>query len=867
MNELVTLTIDGVEVKAPAGQRILWAALGAGIYIPHLCAIREAEPPWGACRLCYVEANGREVAACSQPVAEGMVVKTDTPKVQRLRRTAFELIMISEPANCTACVKHRHCELQQLAVRLRLRLRPTRFEKALRAMPIDDSNPFFIHDPNYCILCGKCVWACRERQGADALDFYGRGLDTIVRPFASFMSPDSHCESCGECIAVCPVASLVPKNLRHPTQEIDTICPYCAVGCGLRLGLDDGAIVSVGGDEESPASRGNLCAKGRFGIIDIVHHPERLTSPLIRRNGALEEASWDEALSLTASELERHRGRFALLTSGRGTNEDIYVLQKLARVAMGTNNIDTTWRAVGGPALEAIGRSLGQDHPSPLITQIDGGACILAIGANITHCHPIVGQQVRRAARRGADVIVINPREIDLCRHATIWLRNRPGTDALLLMGMMHVLLEEGLSDEAFVREKCQGFEELVASLDAVDLASVAKTTGVPADLIAEAARRYAGLRPSFILAASGIARNGRAAEVMAALLNLALLTGNVGQDRGGLCFLTGQNNAIGSLDMGAAPHLLLGRQLLSDDDARGWLEAAWGCTLPREPGLDGAAFFQAAVRGDLTAIYVVGANPALSQPSGDLVQRAFERLDFLVVQDLFLTQTARRACVVLPAAAFAEKNGTFTNLEGRTQTVRHALGRLGDARPDWWIASRLAQRLGTTGFDYEAASTVAAEILRLAPGHASTGLHRQPGDDPPPASVQESHRWQFMSATYSLPAPPPEDYPLTLLLERNLYQFGTETRRVAGLNELSGGPMAQLNPKDGARLGLEDGEEVRIASTDGAITATLRLSEASPPGTVCLGPHFPDSPLNRLWSPDAPFKTPPVRIEKVAAR
>lgn len=861
MNELVTLTIDGMEVKAPASQRILWAALDAGIYIPHLCAVREAELPWGACRLCHVEANGRLVAACSQPVTEGMVIKTDTPRIGRLRRSALDLLMSSHPDNCRTCAKQGQCDL--IEARIGVTLTPQRLERLERSLPVDSSNPFFIHDPNYCILCGKCVWVCRERQGAEALDFYGRGIDTIVRPYATFASPESRCESDGWCVAVCPTAALVPKNFRYPTHEVNTICPYCAVGCGLRLGIADGAIVSVEGEADNPASHGSLCVKGRFGVIDMVQHSERLTLPLVRRHGVLEEASWDEALGLVASELARHRGRLAVLTSGRGTNEDLYVLQKFARVVMGTNNIDGSFRAVAGPALEAIGRSLGHSYPAPLIADVADAACILAIGANVTRSHPIVGLEVRKAARRGAEVIAINPREIDLCRHTTLWLRNRPGSDALLLMGMMRILLDEGLADTAFIQERCQGFAELEASLKPIDLAVVAETSGVPVDLIAEVARCYARLRPSVILAASGISRNRRAAEAMTALLNLALLAGNVGPDRGGLRFLMGQNNARGALDMGAAPHLLPGRQPLADDDARRQFEAAWGCPLPNEPGLDAAALLRGAAEGDITALYVVGANPALSQSSGELAQRAFERLDFLVVQDLFLTETARHAHVVLPAAAFAEKSGTFTNLEGRVQHLCQALERRGEARPDWWIASHLAQRLGAGGFEYETASAITAEIARLVPGYEGAAPWRLPGDGQPSRHKPEGHRWQFVLTTLSPMATPNQDYPLALLVERSLYHFGTETRRIGGLNELSGGPTAEVSSEEGTRLGLQDGEAVRIVSPYGAVTATVRLSEASPPGTVRLSPHFPESPLNRLGSPDASFETPSVRIEK----
>jgi len=849
----VSLTIDGKCVQARKGEKLLWVALDAGIYIPNLCAIRQAEEPASCCRLCFVDIEGcpEPVTACTEEVAEGMVIQTRSLQLDRLRRTAFELLMASYSADCPSCVKHRHCELQKVAAYLRVGLKPRRFRKRSRQLPSDQSNPFFIRDPNRCILCGKCIWACSEIQGADAIDYSFRGFETIVNPFGGFPIIESRCETCGGCVAICPAGSLVAKDFRWPKGEVKTICPHCSVGCGIYLGLDKGRIVSVCGDGESPVNQGSLCAKGRFGIAEYVQHPQRLSTPLVRRNGKLVEASWDEALNTVAVELAKYKGeQFGLITSWDCTNEDAYVTQKFARAVMGTNNVDNTSRPCLAPSLEALSQSLGVGAMTNPISEVEEASCILAVGTNLTSSHPIVGQKVRRAARKGTKLIVVNPREIELCRHASLWLQPRPGTDLALLMGIMQIIVEEGLVDLAFIEKRCQNYEVFRQSLGEFDLESVESITGIPQQQVVEAARIYATSKATAILYGSGITQHHQGIDNVLALANLALLTGNVGKAHSGIYPLLGQNNTQGTNDMGALPDFLPGYQPLSESEVRKKFEVAWGCSLNRTPGLALVEMLRAASAGKIKALYVVGANPVETDAGN--IRKALGGLSFLVVQDMFLSETAQMANLVLPAASFAEVDGTFTNLERRVQLVRKAIEPVGNSKPDWWIICQIAKKMGMHGFDYEHPSQIMAEIACLIPNYGGISYQRLkreslqwpcPTNDHPGTLILHSKastrgKALFTPLTYQPPTVErDEDYPFVLITQRSLYETGNLSKRVEGLALLAGEELVELNPRDASSLGLADNEPVRVISRGGEATAKTRLTEALPPGTVCMRP------------------------------
>ena len=812
--EEITLTIDGVEIKAGKGATVLEAALEAGIYIPHICWDPDLEP-YGSCRLCVVEIEGMRglPTSCSTLAADGMVVKTETPQVNSVRRTAMELMIADHRTNCLTCPKNQHCELQQVAAYLGIREMP--FKATTIERTIDNSNPFFNRDMNYCILCGKCVRTCDEIMGVNAISFAFRGYASEISTFRGKPILESTCVSCGECVVRCPTAALVPKKMVEPTMKVKSICPYCGVGCSIYLELRRGEVVGVEGDRGSQVNKGKLCVKGRFGIADFVNHPERLTTPLIRKDGQLTEASWDEALDLVASKLAQYKGRqFAAISSAKATNEDNYLIQKFTRTVMRTNNIDHCARLCHAPTIAGLVQSFGSGAMTNTIAEIGDAACILAIGTNTTSGHPIIGMEVKSAVRRGAKLIVANPREIDLCRFATVWLRHRPGSDVALLMGMMRVIVDEGLLDSSFVEERCENFGEFQRSLGSFDLDFVEQVTGVPREQVAEAARIYAQNSPATILYAMGITQHSHGTDNVIATANLAMLTGNVGKPSTGVNPLRGQSNVQGACDMGALPNVYPAYQSVADLALKDKFERAWGSSLSDSPGLTLTEIIDAAYQGQIKAIYLVGENPPLSEPDARHAEEALRKLDFLVVQDIFLSEAAQLADVVLPAASFAERDGTFTNTERRVQRLHKALEPRGDSKPDWWITCQIAKRLGAVGFDFNHPSQIMEEIASLAPSYGGITYERLeegglqwpcPSDDHPGTPILHTMlfsrgKGRLLPLEYKPPMEEPDGvYPLVLTTGRSLYHFhtGTVTRKVEGLNVLKGEELVEINPED----------------------------------------------------------------------
>lgn len=885
--DTVRLTIDGMEVEANKEATVLGAAQAAGIYVPTLCADPDLEP-YGACRLCVVEVEGMEgiPTACTTPVEEGMVVRTNTPTLTDMRRRFLELILSDHSDACLLCSKNQRCELQQLAAYLGMEQQ--RFPKLERVPVLDTSNPFFDFDSSKCVLCAKCVRICKEVQGLGALELVGQGLAAKIVLVGDKPFLESVCVSCGQCVAKCPVAALVPKDFRRATAEVRTICPYCGVGCGIYLAVNNGEVVGVRGDQENPINKGRLCVKGRFGIAEFIHHPDRLTNPLVRRNGELEEATWEEALDLVARRLADYKGdQVAVITSAKCTNEDNYMLQKLARVALGTNNVDHCARLCHAPTLVGLTQSFGSGAMTNTIAEIGEAACIFAIGTNTTVGHPIVGLEIQRAVSRGAKLIVANPRQIDLCRSASLWLRHRPGTDVALLMGMARVIADGGLIDEPFIKTRCENYDAFLRSLRAFDLAFIEQVTGVPKDDIIEAARIYATKKPATILYAMGITQHSHGTDNVMAVANLAMLTGNVGRPSTGVNPLRGHNNVQGACDMGALPNVFAGYQRVDDARARAKFEATWGTPLNATPGLTLTDIIEAAYQRQIKAILIAGENPVLSEPSARHAEGALEELEFLVVLDLFLSETARLAHVVLPAASFAEKDGTFTNTERRVQRIRQAIKPLGDSCPDWWIACQIANRLGAKNFDFEHPSQIMAEIARLVPSYGGILYKRLeeggliwpcPTEDHPGTPILHadtftSGKGYFMPLEYRPSAElPDEAYPLILTTERSLYHFhtGTLTRRVRGLNVLRDEELVEMNPTDAARFRVADGETIQVVSRRGRVIAKAKVTEVSAPGVICMSFHFAESPTNvltnRVVDPVAKIpelKVCAVRLEK----
>jgi formate dehydrogenase alpha subunit len=904
--DTIKLTINGREIIARKGVTVLEAALGAGVYIPTLCYDPDLKP-YGGCRLCVVEIEGiRALAsACTTPATDGMVVHTETPRVNQSRRITMELIIVNHHGDCLACIKNQQCELLKIAQYLGMeRDHIDRLRKDTQVIPIDASHPLFIRDLNKCILCAKCVRACHDVVCHDAIDIAFRGNSATIATFGDKPIIESICKSCGECVDRCPTGALVPKYEKIPAKEIKTICPYCGVGCSLYLGVRDNRIVSVRGARDGSVNRGSLCVKGRWGY-DFINHPDRLTTPLIKKNGELKEASWDEALELVAKKLRGYASHeIGVVTSAKCTNEENYVMQKFARAVLGTNNVDHCARLCHAPTVAGLAQSFGSGAMTNSIREISDAACVLAIGTNTTDDHPIIGCEVKRAVKNGGKLIVANPREIDLCRVASLWLQHNPGTDVALLMGMMRVIVDEKLFDAAFIKDRCENFDAFRASLEDFALDFVEQVTKVPRDKIVEAARIFATHSPATILYGMGITQHSHGTDNVLATANLAMLTGNIGKPSTGVNPLRGQNNVQGACDMGALPNVYPGYQAVSDPAIREKFETVWGCSLPPSlkekfgitwacslplsPGLTLVEMLEAAYHKELKALYLVGENPALSDPDAQHVREALARLEFFVVQDIFLSETARFAHVVLPAASFAEKDGTFTNTERRVQRVRKAIEPIGDSKPDWWIICQVAQRLGAKGFDYSHPSDIMEEIRNLTPSYGGISYQRLekgglqwpcPSDDHPGTPILHMNSFvrgkgRFIPLKYVPPGElPDKEYPLILTTGRSLYHFhtGTMTRKVSGLNILESEGVVEISPKDASQLGIVQGDKVKISSRRGEITAKARVTEALPSGLVFMTFHFAESAANILTnskldpiSKIPEFKVSAVKVQKL---
>jgi len=886
----ITLTIDGRRVTAPEGATVLEAARSADIYIPTLCYDADLEPV-GACRLCIVEIEGMKglPTACTTAAADGMTVHTDTEQVGRVRRMTCEMLIADHPADCLICSSNQRCELQKVASYLGVSQQ--RLQAADREVAFDDSNPFFTRDLSKCILCGRCVRACHELRGVGAIEIAGRGYESRVATFGDEPILESVCESCGECIRRCPVGALsIKSETLPPTREVKTTCPYCGCGCGLVLGVRGGRIVRVSGDEEHPVNRGSLCVKGQFGL-DFVGAPDRLTAPLIRRDGRLEEASWEEALGLVArrlGEIKEAHGPDAVagFSSAKCTNEENYLFQKFMRAAVGTNNVDHCARLCHASTVAGLARAFGSGAMTNSIDELEHADCILVTGSNTTEAHPIIALRIKAAVgRHGARLIVADPRRIDLVRFADLHLRQRCGTDVALFNAMMNVIISEGLSDETFIADRTEGLDALRQCVEDCTPEWAATITGVPAEQIRAAARMYAAAESASIVYSMGITQHTTGTDNVLALANLAMLTGNVGRLSTGVNPLRGQNNVQGACDLGALPNVYPGYQKVDDPEARRKFERAWGVALPDTPGLTVVEIINAAADGHVRALYIMGENPMLSDPNSTHVREALEKLDFLCVQDIFLSETAELADVVLPAASFAEKDGTFTNTERRVQRVRAALEPPGEARADWRILCDLSGRLGYT-MHCEHPGQILDEVASLTPIYGGISFERieaeglrWPCPDKAHPGTLFLHQGQFKRGRGKFhPTPfreaaelPDQEYPYILTTGRSLYHFhtGTLSRRTRGLEELYPPVPFEIHPDDAARDGIAEGDLVELSTRRGAVRARAVVTERSPRGTIFMPFHFREGAANVLTNDalDPVARIPELKVCAVRLR
>ena len=837
------------------------------------------------------EANGALLASCVTPIAPGMVINTESAKAIEARRTVVELLLASHPDACIICDEGSHCQLGKIAADLGIA--EVRFSPMRHYYPIEDTNPFIERDLTKCILCGKCIRGCQELQEVGAIDYAYRGFDSIPATSLEVPLQQSPCIFCGLCVSLCPTGALsakMRKDKGRETRHVRTICPYCGCGCGIYLDIRDQEVIGVSADGDNAVNNICLCVKGSFGY-DFINHKDRLTKPLVRRNGNLEEASWDEALDLVASKLQQAGEKsgadsIACLSSAKGTNEENYLMQKFARAVVGTNNVDHCARLCHASTVAGLASSYGSGAMTNSIAEIEDADVILVTGSNTTENHPIIAIRVKRAVRKGAKLIIVDPRKIDLTKYATLWLRQNAGTDVAWLNGMMHIIIEEGLWDEDYVKTRTENFEALKETVKRYTPDFVESITGIPKDDLIKAARIYASGQKATILFAMGITQHTTGTDNVKSIANLAMLCGNVGIESGGVNPLRGQNNVQGACDMGALPNVFPGYQSVSDQTLVSKFETAWGRELPSNPGLTVVEMMKAAEEGKIRAMYIMGENPMISDPDLKHVEAALEKLDFLVVQDIFLTETAKLADVVLPGVTFAEKDGTFTNTERKVQRIRQAINPVGDARPDWQIICQLASRMGYE-MNYLHPSQIMEEIAELTPSYGGMYYDRLdngglqwpcPDREHPGTRYLHKDRFTrglglFQAVEYIPPAETPdEDYPYVLSTGRVYYHFhtGSMTRRCQGLDEIYPDALAEINPSDAKELGVEDGAKVKVTSRRGEVEVEAQVTERVPRGTIFMSFHFGEAAANVLTNPalDPVSKIPEykvcaVRVEK----
>ena len=901
----ISIAVNGNEVEVPDGSSVLDAINTSGTYISQLCKDPDMKPI-GACRTCLVQIEGTRgfPASCSVPADEGLQVWTDTPQVRNIRRGVLELTtaMVGDGGNGNGRRDHRELSIASRHHELE-RPRWARRERE----PVDTSNPVFNIAMADCILCGRCVQACQDgHQFIGAIDFLGNGGTSRIGTFMDRPLVESVCTTCGQCLSVCPTGAIEVKSpVNNIVRSVTTSCPYCGVGCGVKAQVDENErIIGMLDDPDNRSSEGMLCVKGRFGYT-FVHHEDRLTTPLIRRKGRLTPASWDEALDYVVERLAEYRGdAFATLCSAKATNEDGYIQQKFARLLMNSNHIDHCTRLCHSPSVEAMLTALGSGATSNSYIDYEEAGCLVIIGSDANSNHPVAASRMRRAViERGAKLIVINPRRIEMCDFAELWLRPRPGTDVALLNAMAKVILDEGLSDERFVKNRTEGFEEWRQVVDKYDLQYAESVTGVPANAIAQAARIYSSppFSGSCLIWGMGITQHTNGTANAHGLLNLALVAGQMGRPGSGISPLRGQNNVQGCGDAGCLPNAFPGYQTIDESTVKKFQEAWGNHPLPQEKGMVVTDMVEQAMAGKLKAMYITGENPLLSEPDLHHAEEAFKKLEFLVVQDIFMHETAEVADVVLPATTFAEKDGTFTNSERRVQRVRKVIDPIGQSRPDWEIlcdlGRRLSRRLGLdleSEFMYSHPSEIWDEMARLTPTMAGISYPRLdeeggiqwpcPTPDHPGTrflyekDFPRGPRAKFVPFEQGPQAEemPSKRFPLILNTGRILYHWhgGTITRRASGLLARYPELRIAMSEEDGDRYCVADGEWIRLVSRRGELEGRALYTEKMRSGEVFvpfvkLQKHAANFLTNAAFDPNSKipeYKVCAVRIEKIGA-
>jgi len=887
----INLIIDRKPIKAEEGSTIMETALDNGIKIPHLC-YQKGLSIAGACRVCLVKIKGRPgmTASCTTEVAEGMEVITTDEEIDETRRLIVELILSEHEHNCLVCESNGQCDLQDLAYELGID--KVRFPVNKSVESIEDSSEVILRDPNKCILCGRCVRACAELTVQKVLDFAARGSDTFLISGLSQPLGETDCVSCGACIQACPTGALTEKLARFQGRswefrKVQTVCPYCGVGCQIELNIKDNKIVKVYGVEDGPDSKGHLCVKGRFGF-DYVHHKDRLTTPLIKRNGKFEQTSWDEALNLVATKFKELKDKYgsdalAGLSSAKCTNEENYLFQKFVRVCFGTNNVDHCARLCHASTVAGLARAFGSGAMTNSIREFEKADVILITGSNTTETHPVIGNYLKHTVTyNGTKLIVVDPRAIELTEYAEIWLRQKSGTDVAWINGLMNVIINEGFYDKEFVENRTENFNEFKKVVSKYTPEKVEEITGIPEEKLAAAARIYGKADKGSIIFAMGITQHTTGTDNVLSLANLAMLCGNVGREGSGVNPLRGQNNVQGACDMGALSNVYPGYQKISDEQIQEKFEKAWGVKLSPKEGLTVVEMMDAASKGKIKGLYIMGENPMLSDPNLNHVKEGLENLDFLVVQDVFLTETAELADVVLPGVSFAEKDGTFTNTGRRIQLLHKAIPEIGDSRDDWKIIMEIGERMGYP-MTYHSPAEVMDEIASLTPIYGGVHFDRLEGQglqwpcpsrQHPGTSYLHKDKFTrgkglFTPVDYIPPAElPDEEYPFLLSTGRILYHFhtGSLSRRSKPLDAIVPEGFLEINPQNAEKLKVKDNDWVRVSSRRGKVEVKAKITDRVDKGVVFMSFHFAESAVNLLTNDalDPVAKIPEYKVSAV---
>ena len=912
----VTLEIDGQSVTVPQGTSLMRAAVDAGVQVPKLCATDSLEP-FGSCRLCLVEIEGRKgfPASCTTPVEAGMKVRTQSPKLQKLRKGVMELYISDHPLDCLTCSANGNCELQDMAGVTGLRNVRYGFDGAnhLKAAK-DESNPYFSYDPSKCIVCNRCVRACEETQGTFALTISGRGFESRVSPGQDQPFMESECVSCGACVEACPTATLQEKSvieLGQPEHSVITTCAYCGVGCAFKAEMKGTQVVRMVPWKDGKANEGHSCVKGRFAW-GYATHQDRITTPMIRAKitDPWREVSWEEAIAHAASEFRRIQAKHGQdsiggITSSRCTNEETYLVQKLIRAAFGNNNVDTCARVCHSPTGYGLGQTFGTSAGTQTFKSVEKSDVILVIGANPAAAHPVFASRMKKRIRQGARLIVVDPRETEMVKgphlQADFHLALKPGTNVALISALAHVVVTEGLLADDYIAERCDeksfnAWKDFVARPDNSPEAMEA-VTGVPAAVVRGAARLYAtgnaeGVKTgkavnSAIYYGLGVTEHAQGSTMVMGIANLAMACGMVGREGVGVNPLRGQNNVQGSCDMGSFPHELPGYRHISDTTTRSQFEAAWGVELSPEPGLRIPNMFDAALGGSFMGLYCEGEDIVQSDPNTQHVAAALSAMECIVVQDIFLNETAKYAHVILPGSSFLEKDGTFTNAERRISRVRKVMPPLA-TYADWEVTQLLANALGYP-MHYTHPREIMAEIAALAPSFAGVSYDKldQHGslqwpcnDSTPEIGTPIMHIDRFVRgkgrfivtqyvATDEKVTP---RFPLLLTTGRILSQYnvGAQTRRTPN-NQWHSEDRLEIHPHDAEERGIHDGDWVGITSRAGETVLRATVTERIQPGVVYTTFHFPESGANVIttdssdWATNCPeYKVTAVQVAPV---